>query len=131
MTALEIASLVVEVISWIALGTGLVILACAGVFRLVDGSWEPVDLVVVDGDGGASARWFAEDEFWDRSLKPAERERVDDAEEHRAFFRRGDAGRMRFERVHPGLKVTGMLGFVLTGVGVLALIASFVLLFLH
>lgn len=125
MGALDLVAMVAEVITWLAFGLGLACLLLAVILRLVDGTWEPTDAFVVDGESGTSTiRWFAEGEFHQRHLSSDERAHVTEPDEQPAFYRRHDPDRLRLERVRPIRRVFATLTIVLLGVGVVATIVS-------
>jgi len=128
MGALDLVSMVAEVITWIAFGLGGACLVVAVMLRLVDGTWLPTDAVVVDNESGASTvRWFAEGEFHQRHLSPEERAHVTAPDEQPAFYRRHTPERLRLERIRPIRRVFATLTLVLLGIGAIATIVSVVI----
>ncbi|WP_127792155.1 hypothetical protein [Agromyces sp. LHK192] len=137
MTALEILSVAVEVLSWIGLGVGVPLLIAALIARAVDASRDEVDVVVLHpevaegaermpGQGRPVLRWFAGDELHERPVEPGELDEIDDHDGAVGYARGGD---LRFHRRGSAAKVLTTLAVVLLGVGSLSLIASFVLMF--
>ncbi|HKH08590.1 MAG TPA: hypothetical protein VKA62_06520 [Agromyces sp.] len=125
MDALDLVSMIAEVITWIAFGLGGACLLVAVMLRLVDGTWEPTDAVVVDGESGLSTvRWFAEGEFHQRHLSAEERAHVTTPDDQAAFYRRHTPDRLRLERVRPIRRVFATLTIVLLGIGAIATVVS-------
>ena len=51
MQLLDTLAAVGEVLSWLGLGLGAVLLAIALLMRLLEGPWEPVEIALIDRDG--------------------------------------------------------------------------------
>lgn len=126
MQPIDAIAIVGEVLSWIGLGVGLPILVVAGMVRLAEGRWEPVEIAIVERAGEQFARWFAGGDFHERPL--AARERADDDWHHGVVSAR-DAG---YVRLDPPMLLRTLLtlGAVFVAVGVigaiLALLPAFV-----
>ncbi|MGR2752157.1 hypothetical protein [Agromyces arachidis] len=124
MGVLIVIALVSEVVAWITLvGGGLCLLAFAFA-RIVDGTWEPTEAVVVDAADGRRVRWFAEGEFHERALDDEERLVVEPGEAQPAFTRRRAPDRLRFEPDSPLPRALGGLAAILLSIGLVATVAS-------
>ncbi|WP_022891169.1 hypothetical protein [Agromyces subbeticus] len=125
----EVVSVVAEVISWFALGAGLVCLLLALLIRVADGRWLRTEAVIIDGDdGGSIVRWFAEGGFHSRSLSLEERAHVTHPEEELAYYKQREPHRLRLHEPPVGRRVIRIVGMVLLGIAVIAIILGFVLM---
>lgn len=128
MGAAAIVSLVVEVIGWFALATGLVFLVLALLIRLADGRWLRTDAVVVDGDEGSVIRWFADGAFHSRNLSAEERAHVTHTDEELAYYKEREPHRLRLHEPPAGRRALRMIGFVLLGIAALAAVIGVILM---
>jgi hypothetical protein len=121
---------VVEVFSWVGLGLGALLAGVALVMYLFDGTWLPTRAVLEDSEHGRLVRWFDEDGTVNQARLPHEQEHAL-AGKNMAdiFYRRGSVGRMRLSQGSPAVRLVARLAAGLVGLGVVALILSWVLLF--
>lgn len=121
---------VIEIFTWVGFGAGALLAGIALIAYLFDGTWMPVRAVVEATDHGAVVRWFDEDgEVNEAPLTHEQRHIVADAGMYDIFVRRGWRNRMRLTRHSPLVRSVAWLAAGLIGLGIVALIASSVLLF--
>lgn len=128
MQFLDTLALVGEVLSWIGLGIGLPLLIVAALVRLVEGSWLDIEIAVIDRDGSLFARWFAGNDFHERSLRRAE-SRFAEAGWGRGVVSANNPDRARLGEPPHLRRVTLTLGIVFTSVGLLGFLGSLLPLF--
>ncbi|WP_395244539.1 hypothetical protein ACGGZK_01690 [Agromyces sp. MMS24-K17] len=125
MPALDLFGLVVEVLSWVGLGAGLLLLIAALFARAADSGWSEVHVVVVPGaDGESTARWFAGGDLHERPLDEHDMHAIADLESATGW---ANGGRLRFERRSGASRVLGLLAIILLSVGLVATVLSLVL----
>ncbi|MEI3867412.1 hypothetical protein V6S02_10010 [Microbacterium sp. CCNWLW134] len=122
---------VLEIFSWVGLGLGGVVLLVGVILALADGTWEPVTVMIDDDeDGGRIARWFGSDgEVGEAHLTPEQLRVLDGQDSASVFARRDSSGRMRLTRGSPVVRFVAWFGVGLTGLGLVALVISWILLF--
>ncbi|PRI12623.1 hypothetical protein B4915_00735 [Leucobacter massiliensis] len=124
-----------EVLSWLGFGIGLPALALGLLLRAGDGRWLPVEAVLVE-DGAVAAgrrvrvRWYAGDDFHERTLRPEELRLWRGRETVRAYASERRPERLRPERLRPEPRrplahALTLAGLTLTAVGVVAAALSF------
>ena len=121
---------IIEIFTWVGLGAGLLVGLLALVLRLVDGTWVPVRAVIERGGTRILARWFDEDGGVNEARLTHEQQHAlagkDMAD---VYSRRGDRNRMRLTHGSPAVRAAALLAAGLFGLGVCALILSWILLF--
>ena len=121
---------VIEIFSWVGFGLGALLAGVALVIYLFDGTWLPVRAVVEESEHGRLVRWFDEDGRVNEAFLSHDQERAlagkDMAD---VFYRRGALGRMRLTQASPLVRAVALLAAGLIGLGVVALILSWVILF--
>lgn len=123
---------VVEIFTWVGFGAGVLLAAMALIIHLADGTWIPVRAVVEDTEHGRVVRWFDEDGgVNEAALTPQQAATVGDAGMYDIFARRGWQHRMRFTPGSPVVRGMTRMAVGFLALGVLALIASWVLLFVR
>ncbi len=121
---------VVEIFTWVGFGAGALLAGIALVAYLFDGTWVPVRAVVETTDQGRVVRWFDEDGGVNEAPLSHEQDHViGGAGMYDIFARRGWSNRMRFTQHSPFVRAVALLAAGLIGLGVVALIISWVLLF--
>ncbi|MGG7466319.1 hypothetical protein [Plantibacter sp. YIM 135347] len=150
----DLIGLILEVFTWIGLGSAVVVLVIMLIARAADGTWVETHAVIVDGvgvdgagvdrarvDGDASPdpdpdvapkqlRWMTEEsELYSRDLTDAEAAAIRDPDEAIVYYSRRDPSLARFGRRAEHAKALRLLFFVTAGVGVGSFIASFIVLF--
>jgi len=120
----------VEVFTWVGLGLGALLAGVALVMYLFDGTWLPVRAVVEDSEQGRLVRWFDEDGTVNEAHLSHEQEHALAGKNMAdVFYRRGSVGRMRLSQSSPAVRAVALLAAGLIGLGVVAIILSWVLLF--
>ncbi|MWB98055.1 hypothetical protein [Agromyces seonyuensis] len=131
MSSVEIASLIGELLSWIGLPLGLLLLIIVFVVHAFDGGWEDTEIVLVETPEGRIARWFAGNEFFERTLHHDEARRIGDATEFPAYTARNSPSTMRLERRRPAMHLLRTLALLFLGIGFLGLVVSTAGLFIE
>lgn len=129
MQPLDVLATIAELVSWVGLPFGVLALIAYVAARLADGTWTEVDIVVIHDGRGATARWFAEDEFHERHLSDDEREHLGETDAATAYTRIGSADRLRFDRHRPVVSVLGLAAAILLALGIAGFVLGIVLLF--
>jgi hypothetical protein len=123
---------VVEIFTWVGFGAGALLAGVALVAYLFDGTWVPVRGVIESTEHGKVVRWFDEDGGVNEApLSHEQRHIVGDAGMYDIFTRRGWNNRMRLTQHSPFVRAIALLAAGLVALGVVALIVSWVLLFLR
>ncbi|MEV8135887.1 hypothetical protein [Microbacterium aurantiacum] len=120
-----------EIFSWVGIGLGALLLGVALILYVADGTWLPVRAVIDDTDTGRVARWH-DDEVGgvnEAVLTPDQDAEIGDADMADVFYRRGARGRIRMTQGSPAVRGVVRLGAGLLTLGVVAMIASLILLF--
>ena len=121
---------IVEIFSWVGLGLGALLAGVALVLYLVDGTWLPARAVVEVDEHGRLVRWFDEEGQVNQAYLSHEGEHtVGGKDMADIFYRRGARNRMRMTQGSPLVRAVSLLALGLIGVGVVALVLSWVLLF--
>lgn len=129
MQLLDTLGAVGEVLSWLGLGLGALLLATALLIRLVEGQWVSVEIAVIDRDGQPVARWFAGGDFHERPLRRDEPTATVDGWTE-GVYSSNDPSRARIGEPPHLRRVLRTVGTVFASVGVLGLVASLLPLFL-
>ncbi|GAA1058589.1 hypothetical protein [Agromyces bracchium] len=125
MEPLDVIALAGEVIAWVALSAGGVLLLAFAFARMADGAWDAIEVAVVERDDGTVVRWFAGGEFHERPLEPGEEPKPDSEDgEPLAWVRRRSPDRLRFEATSHVPRVLGTIAVILVGLGIVATVAS-------
>lgn len=123
---------VVEVFSWVGFGLGALLAGVALVIYLFDGTWLPVRAVVEDSEHGRLVRWFDEDgDVNEAPLSHEQEHALAGKDMADIFYRRGSLGRMRLTQGSPAVRAVALLAAGLVALGVVALVLSWVLLFVR
>ena len=123
---------VIEIFTWVGFGAGALLAGIALILFLVDGTWMPVRAVVETVEYGKVVRWFDEHGGVNEATLTSEQIGiVGDAGMCDIFTRRGWNNRMRFTPHSPLVRSIALLAAGLLALGVVALIAAGVLLFLR
>lgn len=130
MDALEVLGIVGELFSWVGLFCGLPLVATALGLRLAAGTSRPVEIVLVPRGGGTVARWFAGGGVHERALRDWEEARLAGRDSAEAYIGDRDPARMRLDARSPTRQALWTAGIVLTAVGALGFIASWLPLIL-
>ena len=120
---------VIEIFSWVGIGAGILLGLVALVVKLADGTWLPAR-AIVDRDDAAIVRWFDADGGVNAAyLTPEQARELEGQDMADIFYRRGRANRMRLTQGSPAVRSIALLAAGLFGLGVVATILSWVLLF--
>jgi hypothetical protein len=123
---------VVEIFTWVGFGAGALLAGIALVAYLFDGTWVPVRAVVETTENGKVVRWFDEDGGVNEAgLNHEQLHAVGGAGMYDIFARRGWHNRMRLTQHSPLVRSIALLAAGLIMLGVVALIVSWVLLFMR
>jgi len=121
---------VIEIFSWVGFGLGVLLALLALVMYLADGTWLPTRAVVEDSAHGRLVRWFDEDGGVNEAhLSHDDEHALAGKSMADIFYRRGARGRMRLTQRSPAVRAVALLAAGLVGLGVAALVLSWVLLF--
>jgi hypothetical protein len=125
MDSLDVIALVGEVIAWVGLAAGGILLLAFAFARMADGAWDATEVAVVERGNVTMVRWFADGRFHERPLEPGEEPKPDSEDgEPLAWVRRRSPERLRFEATSHVPRVLGTLAVILVGLGVVATVVS-------
>ncbi|WP_353828516.1 hypothetical protein [Agromyces sp. SYSU T0242] len=124
MTGLDVLAVTGETVSWIAFVAGILLLLGSGLARLLDGTWDPTEVAVVERQDGAVVRWFADGDFHEREIDPDEHPRHGEEGELVGWVRRRTPDRLRFTATPRLPKALGTLAAILLVIGVAASVTS-------
>lgn len=133
---LAIVSNVAEVFSIGGLTVGIVLLLAALLAALLDFGWVATRAAVEHDEHGPLVRWFGDDgQVYAHGLTSAQFAQISrrvsgSADWATVYYRRGRAGRMRLERASAPVRALRLLGGIVTAVGLVGLVASFVVMFI-
>ncbi len=120
----------IEIFTWVGLGAGLLLALAAVVLLLSDGTWLPARAVVEQVGGGRVVRWFDENGGVNEApLSAHDDEKIGSADMADIFFRSGSENRMRLTQSSPVVRFVSLLAAGVSTLGVVAFIASIVVLF--
>lgn len=123
---------VVEIFTWVGFGMGALLAGIALVAYLMDGTWVPVRAVVEATENGTVVRWFDEDGGVNEApLSHEQTAAVGTAGMYDIFARRGWNNRMRLTQHSPFVRAIALLAAGLIALGAVALVVSWVLLFVR
>lgn len=132
----DVVDAVVEIFAWTGFGLGVLLAGIALILYLFDGTWLPTRAVVeLIGDDSAAGRhvvvrWFDESGAVNQApLTAAEYHQLGEKDMADIFYRRGWTNRMRLTPGSPAVKAASLLAAGLVGVGAVALVLSWILLF--
>ena len=128
---LAVVSNVAEIFSVGGLTVGIALLLAALVAVLFDGTWISTRAAVEHDEHGPLVRWFGDDgALHAHGLTRAQFAQAHGEDWLQVYFRRGAAHRMRLERASAVVRLLRLLGGIVTGVGVLALAVSLIVMFI-
>lgn len=123
----EVLGIAAELFIWIGLGGAALCFIILLLVRAVQGKSVSSEGVLAESDAGTQLRWLADDGLLrSRPLTEAERAEVTDPDELLVYYRRRSPDTVDLQPVDHAEGVLRMLGLILLGVGVLAMIISFV-----
>ena len=127
---LTVASNIAEVFLTGGLTVGIALLIAALVVRLLDGTWIETRAAVEQDEHGPLVRWFGDDgEVYEHGLTTAQFKGLHGNGWANIYVRRGAAHRMRMEALSQPVRLLRLLGFIVLGVGILALAVSWGVMF--
>jgi hypothetical protein len=123
---------VIEIFTWLGFGGAVLLGIVAVAFWVADGTWLPVEALVDHEDDGTFVRWYDADGDAN-SVLAGEADAAELAGRDRAhvWYRYGWRDRMRLTRRPPALHAVMWAALGLLGLGVVALVTSWVLLFVR
>ena len=132
----SVVDALLEIFAWAGLGLGAIAAGLALVLFLLDGTWLPARAVVekLDGADGRQVRyvvrWFDEGGGVNEApLSDADHHRLGAKDMADIYYRRGWTNRMRVTPGSPAARGAALLAAVFAGVGVVALVLSWIVLF--
>lgn len=122
---------VIEIFTWIGFGGAFALGLVALILWVSDGTWLAVDALVDHEDEGTYVRWFdADGDANNALLGEADAAALAGVDRARIWYRYGWHGRMRLTRRPPGLLAVLWAAAGLLALGVVALVISWVLIFI-
>ncbi|MEU1970741.1 hypothetical protein ABZ477_03725 [Microbacterium sp. NPDC019599] len=123
---------VIEIFSWVGIGAGILLGLVALILKLADGTWLPARAIVEHNDGGSLVRWFDADGGVNAAhLNHEQAHKVAGHDMADIFYRRGTPNRMRLTHGSPAVRAVSLLAAGLFALGIVALITSWILLFVR
>lgn len=129
-SVLDLVGAIAELLTWVGISLGLMLLLASLVVRAASGRWIETDAILVDGADEASVRWMSADGLHLHPITNAERSDFASPDGVRIFYQKRDPDRMRLEAMGHGERVLRLLGLLLFGLGILAFVVSMALIFM-
>jgi hypothetical protein len=130
-SAQEILGIAAELFIWLGFGGAALCFVILLLVRAVQGKPISSEGVLAETDTGTQLRWMADDGLLrSRPLSAEERAEIGDPDELLVYYRRRSPDTVELQPVDHAEGVLRMLAWILLGVGVVAMIASFVALLL-
>jgi len=121
---------VFEIFTWIGFGGAVLFGLIALAVWVGDGTWLPAEALVDHDETGTYVRWFDADGDANNALaSEADAAALAGVDRARIWYRYGWRDRMRLTARPPGLRAVLWAAGALLALGILALVASWVLLF--
>jgi hypothetical protein len=121
---------VIEIFTWVGLGTGVFLAIVTMILKLADGTWLPARAIVEHSAERSLVRWFDADGGVNASaLNHEQTVALAGKDMADIFYRRGKPNRMRLTHGSPAVRAVGLLAAGLLGLGVAAMVLSGILLF--
>jgi hypothetical protein len=129
--ALETAGLISELVTWATLAPGLILLAAAWLVRVSGVRWRSAEGVAFDDGVRSGIRWFDNDHgFLEAVLAPGETIPAAPGSDVLVYYDSHNPSRWRTMEPPKRGEVLLLLGKILTAVGVLSLLAGFLVMIL-
>ncbi|WP_382304108.1 DUF3592 domain-containing protein [Herbiconiux sp. UC225_62] len=130
--AIDAVSLITELFSWIGLGAGVVLLVIGLLRGAYFRGWtETLGVVVVDGSGDLAYRWLGEDGLlYEAPSIDDDTQVLEPGEDVTVYVSPRDPSVGRIDDPKHEGRALRTTGWILLGIGVLAVVLQFVLLFL-
>ena len=123
--------LILELLTWVGFGIAALILIAYLVARAARAAWIETDAVVVAEGSELRLRWLSDDrELFDRLVEPDERALIGDKDHCEIRYSRFSPWKSRLKAENRAVRALGILTIVFVGIGVVASVASIVVLFL-
>jgi len=123
---------IVELFSWVGFGIGALLLIGYLIARAARAAWVETDAVVVSEGSELRMRWLSNDrELFERLVEPDERAIIGDKDHCEIRYSRFSPWKSRLKAESRAGRALGILTVVFLGIGLIASIASIVLLFLE
>jgi len=123
--------LILELFTWVGFGIGAFLLVGYLVARAVRAGWVETDAVVVADGSELRLRWLSDDrELFERLVEPDERALIGDKDHCEIRYSRFSPWKSRLKADSRAVRALGILTVVFVGIGVVASVASIVVLFL-
>ena len=123
---------IVEIFAWTGFGLGALVGGIALILYFFDGTWMPVRAVFEDDDGRRLVRWFDDQgEPNEAPLGHGEHASLKPGDMVEVYARVGWRNRMRATPGSPAVRGARNLAVGLIGLGLAALVLSWVLLFVR
>jgi len=123
--------LILELFTWVGFGIGALLLVGYLIARAARAAWVETDAVVVAEGSELRLRWLSDDrELFDRLVEPEERALIGDKDHCEIRYSRFSPWKSRLKADNRAVRALGILTVVFVGIGVVASVASIVVLFL-
>lgn len=123
---------ILEIFTWVGFGGAVLFAVVALAVRVADGSWVPVQVVLLDDEGGRIARWFGhEGRVGAARLTHEQEHALNGLEAADVYVRLGRDDRMRLTHGSPLVRLLVWLALGFLVLGVLAAAGSLLLLFVR
>jgi hypothetical protein len=130
--AIDAASLITELFSWIGLGAGVVLLVVGLLRRAYFRGWsETLGVVVIDTRGDLAYRWLGDDGLlYEAPAIDDETQVLEPGEDVTVYVSPRDPSVGRIDDPRHEGRALRTTGWILLGLGAIAVVVQFVLLFL-
>jgi len=123
--------LILELLTWVGFGIGVLLLVGYLIARAARAAWVETDAVVVAEGSELRLRWLSDDrELFERLVDPDERALIGDKDHCEIRYSRFSPWKSRLKADSRAVRALGILTVVFVGIGVVASVASIVVLFL-
>ena len=123
--------LILELFTWVGFGIGALLLVGYLIARAARAAWVETDAVVVAEGSELRLRWLSDDrELFDRLVEPEERVLIGEKDHCEIRYSRFSPWKSRLKADNRAVRALGILTVVFVGIGVVASVASIVVLFL-
>jgi len=123
--------LILELLTWVGFGIGVLLLVGYLIARAARAAWVETDAVVVAEGSELRLRWLSDDrELFERLVEPDERALIGDKDHCEIRYSRFSPWKSRLKADSRAVRALGILTVVFVGIGVVASVASIVVLFL-
>lgn len=121
---------VIETFTWVGFGAAALLGVVALIVWAVDGSWLPADALVDHEDGVTFVRWFDGDgDANNARATGADQHALEGKDRASIWYRHGWRDTMRLTRRTPALRAVVTGAVAMLGIGVVALVVSWIRIF--